>query len=126
MKIALKTILFGLCFVGAVLAIAMAAIEARIIFSGDWIVCSTSTNGLVRYLARFCLSVFGLTVAVTEIANIFKKSKELSTALLASHISLLAAFTIISVFSSNFIGLITTLLSLIIISVKTVLARLEI
>ena len=119
MKTLFKILLFVFCFIGAILSIAMTAIEARLIFSVDWIVCSTPLSGLIRYLARFILALFSLSVAVAEIANSFKNNKNLSVALYVAQISLLAAFSTISIFTANYIGLAATGLSLIILAIKS-------
>ena len=93
-----------------ILSLAFIFIEGRLVFSGDYLVYDSPFNGFVRYFFRLLLAFLVLGKSVLEFTKIGKNGM-LKEYLFYGDISLLLMSIIILIFSTNYVGLICILLS---------------
>ena len=96
-----------------ILSLAFIFIEGRLVFSGDYLVYDSPFNGFVRYFFRLLLSFLVLGKSVLEFTKIGKNGM-LKEYLFYGDISLLLMSIIILIFSTNYVGLVCILLSVLI------------
>lgn len=96
-----------------ILSLAFIFIEGRLVFSGDYLVYDSPFNGFVRYFFRLLLAFLVLGKSVLEFTKIGKNGM-LKEYLFYGDISLLLMSIIILIFSTNYVGLICILLSVLI------------
>lgn len=90
-------ILFSLVFI---------VIEGYNLFSFDWIVYENTMNGFVRYLCRFIIAIFGITIGIfTYFALNKKENKLLQMYYFFGTFALLISSIIISRFSTNYLNI---------------------
>lgn len=90
-------ILFSLIFI---------VIEGYNLFSGDWTLYENATNGFVRYLCRFILALFGISLGIfTYFALNKKESETLKTYFFFGTFALLIASIIIFQFATNYMDI---------------------
>ena len=70
------------------LSIVFAVIEARLLFSGDWLVYDNAAAGFFKYLFRFILALSCGAYAVFEFINMKKNNKTISHFLFISNIGM--------------------------------------
>ena len=97
-------ILFSLVFI---------IIEGYNLFSFDWIIYENVINGFVRYLCRFIIALFGITMGIfTYFALSKKENKILQMYYFFGTIILLISSIIISQFATNYINILFSTLPL--------------
>lgn len=120
MKRLVNIIFSVICTIIIIFSAVFAFLQARLIFSLDWIIYDNSFNGLIRYLFRFIISLFALITMILELINIKKNNKDLYIYLCVFDLSLLVASIIISLFATNYVGLVCLLLSTILVIIKLI------
>ena len=96
-----------------ILSLAFIFIEGRLVFSGEYLVYDSPFNGFVRYFFRLILALLVLGKSILEFTKIGKNGM-LKEYLFYGDISLLLMSIIILIFSTNYVGLICILLSVLI------------
>lgn len=119
MKKLLNVLLIIFSVIASILSLVFIVLEARLLFSLDWTIYDNAFNGMIRYLLRLLLSIFVLLVCLANIINLKIKKTSLEILLLFSIIAIFISSIIISIFASNYVGLVCVLLSFIILSIKT-------
>lgn len=119
MKKFLNVLLIIFCIISSILSLVFIVIEARLLVSLDWSIYDNAFNGMIRYLFRLLLSLFVLLVSISNIISIKIKKTSLEVLLMFSNLALFISSIIISLFASNYVGLVCILLSFIILSIKT-------
>lgn len=119
MKKLLNVLLIIFSVIASILSLVFIVLEARLLFSLDWTIYDNAFNGMIRYLLRLLLSIFVLLVCLANIINLKIKKTSLEILLLFSIVSIFISSIIISIFASNYVGLVCVLLSFIILSIKT-------
>ena len=102
-----------------ILSLAFIVIEGRLLFSGDWLIYDNPFNGFIRYLCRLLIAIFAFTKSLLEVIYINKKHS-IKEYLYYGDISLVLMSLSILVFSTNYVGIICTLLANILLLVKFV------
>lgn len=111
MKKVIKLSLISLYSVIILLSLVFVFIEARLLFSADYISYDSPFLGFIRYLSRLAFSVIVLLKTIYEIRKINKKDKYYHL-LLALDISFVLSSFVILEFSANYVGLICIILSI--------------
>ena len=93
-----------------ILSLAFIVIEGRLLFSGDWLIYDNPFNGFIRYLCRLLIAIFAFTKSLLEVIYINKKHS-IKEYLYYGDISLVLMSLSILVFSTNYVGIICTLLA---------------
>lgn len=119
MKKLLNVLLIIFSVIASILSLVFIVLEARLLFSLDWTIYDNAFNGMIRYLLRLLLSIFVLLVCLANIINLKFKKTSLEILLMFSIVSIFISSIIISIFASNYVGLVCVLLSFIILSIKT-------
>ena len=119
MKKLLNVLLIIFSAIASILSLVFVVLEARLLFSLDWTIYDNAFNGMIRYLLRLLLSIFVLLVCLANIINLKIKKTSLEILLMFSIVSIFISSIIISIFASNYVGLVCVLLSFIILSIKT-------
>ena len=102
-----------------ILSLAFIVIEGRLLFSGDWLIYDSPFNGFIRYLCRLLIAIFAFTKSLLEVIYINKKHS-IKDYLYYGDISLVLMSLSILVFSTNYLGIICTLLANLLLLVKFV------
>ena len=118
LNILLNAFIALLAFLCALVSIVIIILEARLLFSGDWLLYQSPISGFIRYLFRFILSLFALASFVIEIIYIFKKIDILKSLLRASNISLFIFLFMFAVMNANFEGILLFFLYLFLLLFK--------
>lgn len=119
MKKLLNVLLIIFSVIASILSLVFIVLEVRLLFSLDWTIYDNVFNGMIRYLFRLLLSIFVLLVCLANIINLKFKKTSLEILLMFSIVSIFISSIIISIFASNYVGLVCVLLSFIILSIKT-------
>ena len=93
-----------------ILSLAFIVIEGRLLFSGDWLIYDSPFNGFIRYLCRLLIAIFAFTKSLLEVIYI-NKEHSIKEYLYYGDISLVLMSLSILVFSTNYVGIICTVLS---------------
>ena len=107
-----KVLLVIISSIIMILSLAFIIIEGRLLFSGDWLIYDSPILGCIRYLGRLLLSVFAFTKCLLEVIYINKEHK-LKEYLGYADIGLVVMSVVILIFSTNYVGLVCIVLSLI-------------
>ena len=102
-----------------ILSLAFIVIEGRLLFSGDWLIYDSPFNGFIRYLCRLLIAIFAFTKSLLEVIYI-NKEHSIKEYLLYGDISLVLMSLSILVFSTNYVGIICTVLANLLLLVKFV------
>ena len=105
-----KVLLVIVSSIVMLLSLAFIVIEGRLLFSGDWLIYDSPFNGFIRYLCRLLLSIFVFIKSLLEVIYINKKHS-IKEYLSYGDISLVLMSLSILVFSTNYVGIICTVLS---------------
>ena len=122
---AIKICLIFVCSIVMVFALAMAFLDARLIFSMDWSVYQSPANGLIRYSLRLLLALSAFAVALMEIINLKLKYNEVSNMLLFAEIGLLIGAIPVCVFGANYIGLAYTVFAFLLFGLSFLLKKIN-
>ena len=114
-----KVLLVIISSIIMILSLAFIVIEGRLLFSGDWLIYDNPFNGFIRYLCRLLIAIFAFTKSLLEVIYI-NKEHSIKEYLLYGDISLVLMSLSILVFSSNYIGIICTVLANLLLLVKFV------
>ena len=120
---AIKICLIFVCSIVMVLALAMAFLEARLIFSMDWSVYQSPANGLIRYSLRLLITLSAFAVALMEIINLKLKYNEISSMLIYAELGLLLGAIPVCVFGENYIGLVYGVFAVLLFGLSFLLKR---
>ena len=120
---AIKICLIFVCSIVMVLALAMAFLEARLIFSMDWSVYQSPANGLIRYSLRLLITLSAFAVALMEIINLKLKYNEISSMLIYAESGLLLGAIPVCVFGANYIGLVYGIFAVLLFGLSFLLKR---
>ena len=96
-------------------------IDGRLLFSLDWIIYDNAFNGFIRYLFRLIISIYAGFVGLMEIINI-KKQKDI---LLYFNISLVLISIILLFTTTNYVGTICIIVSVLLLIIKLIKYLLE-
>ena len=114
--ILLKVLQCLICSIIIILSLAFMFIEARLLISLDWSIYDFAFNGFIRYLFRFLLALFALSVCVFEFINL--KKKTLSKYLFIADLSLVLMSVIALIYTANYVGIICIVLSTLLVLSK--------
>ena len=88
-------------------------IESRTLFSLDWTLYENTFNGMIRYLFRVIISLFGLLIGIFTYIVLFKKyNQTLHIYLYVGSITFLISSIIIAIFASNYLDILFIVLPL--------------
>lgn len=88
-------------------------IESRTLFSLDWTLYENTFNGMIRYLFKVIISLFGLTLGIFTYIALFKKYNQiLHIYLYVGSITFLISSIIIAIFASNYLDILFIVLPL--------------
>ena len=102
-----------------ILSLAFIVIEGRLLFSGDWLIYDSPFNGFIRYLCRLLIAIFAFTKSLLEVIYI-NKEQSIKEYLYYGDISLVLISLSVLVFSTNYVGIICTVLANLLLLVKFV------
>ena len=105
-----KVLLVIVSSIVMLLSLAFIVIEGRLLFSGDWLIYDSPFNGFIRYLCRLLIAIFAFTKSLLEVIYI-NKEQSIKEYLYYGDISLVLMSLSILVFSTNYVGIICTLLA---------------
>ena len=105
-----KVLLVIVSSIVMLLSLAFIVIEGRLLFSGDWLIYDNPFNGFIRYLCRLLIAIFAFTKSLLEVIYI-NKEHSIKEYLYYGDISLVLMSLSILVFSTNYVGIICTLLA---------------
>ena len=114
--ILLKVLQCLICSIIIILSLAFMFIEARLLISLDWSIYDFAFNGFIRYLFRFVLALFALSVCIFEFINL--KKKTLSKYLFIADLSLVIISVIALIYTANYVGIICIVLSTLLVLSK--------
>lgn len=114
-----KVLLVIISSIIMILSLAFIVIEGRLLFSGDWLIYDNPFNGFIRYLCRLLIAIFAFTKSLLEVIYI-NKEHSIKEYLLYGDISLVLMSLSILVFSTNYVGIICTVLANLLLLVKFV------
>ena len=114
-----KVLLVIVSSIVMLLSLAFIVIEGRLLFSGDWLIYDSPFNGFIRYLCRLLIAIFAFTKSLLEVIYINKKHS-IKDYLYYGDISLVLMSLSILVFSTNYVGIICTVLANLLLLVKFV------
>ena len=114
-----KVLLVIISSIIMILSLAFIVIEGRLLFSGDWLIYDNPFNGFIRYLCRLLIAIFAFTKSLLEVIYINKKHS-IKDYLYYGDISLVLMSLSILVFSTNYVGIICTVLANLLLLVKFV------
>lgn len=101
-----------------VLGLAFIFIEARLLISLDWLIYDNPLSGFIRYLFRLLISIYIIFVSVLELISIKKNNKLIIEYLLYFDISLVIISFFLVIFATNYIGIISYILVMLLVSFK--------
>ena len=102
-----------------ILSLAFIVIEGRLLFSGDWLIYDNPFNGFIRYLCRLLIAIFAFTKSLLEVIYINKKHS-IKEYLYYGDISLVLMSLSILVFSTNYVGLVCIIVSILGLLIKLI------
>lgn len=95
-----------------ILSFAFIIIEGRLFFSCDWSVYDSPFFGMIRYLSRLLLAIFAFTKSLLEVIYVNKKHS-IKEYLFYGDIALVVMSIVILIFSTNYVGVICLIVSII-------------
>ena len=107
-----KVFIIVISFIIMLLSFAFIAIEARLIFSLDWLAYDSPIMGLIRYLCRLLIALFAFVKSLLEMININKKNKVKEYLYYCDFAYVIIAIFVV-IYSANYIGIICVSLALI-------------
>ena len=91
----------------AIISAIFVFIEARNLFSGDWLLYENAADGFIRYFFRLLIAIFVMGLSILTYFVFSKKEKKtLRIYFYFGAIALLVSSIIISYFSSNYLNLV--------------------
>ena len=118
MKKVMNIVLIGFSTIFGLFALAFAFLEARLLVSLDWTIYDFAFNGFIRYFLRFIIALAALAVCVIQIKNVIKENEKVSKVLYLVDYLLLLISIVITIFATNYVGIICIGLSASIILIK--------
>ena len=100
-------------FIVIILSLAFIIIEARLLISLDFIIYDNAINGFIRYFLRLVISLYVFVTAIFVYINIIKEKEKISKLLLISILSIFIVSIILLFTTTNYVGFICSILSLI-------------
>ena len=109
-------------FTGLILLVSfvMTVIEARILLSGDFLLCDNAFNGFTRYFLRLIISISFLLISFMELFKLVKKCNFLLKHLYFIEILLFISSIVILIFGTNYVGIVCFVLYGIFMLLKTI------
>ena len=112
-----RVLIFIFSSIMLLLTLAFIFIEGRLVFSMDYLVYDSPFNGFIRYFFRLLLAILVLCKCVLEFTKSGRSGK-LKEYLFYGDISLVLMSIIILIFSTNYVGLVCILLSILVFAPK--------
>lgn len=122
MKLAYRITIGIISSIMSLLALVFIVIEARLLFSGDWIIYDNAAAGFIKYLFRLLIACGILTKCVFEFINIKKMSKTINLFLFVSDIAIVIAFIPLMITGANYVPEVGFLIALVCVFAKLLLA----
>lgn len=101
-----------------ILGLAFVFIESRLLVSLDWKIYDNTLNGFIRYLFRLLISIYVIFVSTLELISLWKNNKFINNYLLYFDISLVIISFFLVLFTTNYLGTISYILVMLLISLK--------
>lgn len=113
MKILVNILLGFINFIVIILSLAFIIIEARLLISLDFIIYDNAINGFIRYFLRAIIAMYVFVTAIFVYINMIKEKEKISKLLLISILSIFIVSIILLFTTTNYVGFICSILSLI-------------
>lgn len=101
-----------------IFSLAFIVIEARLIFSLDWLAYDSPFMGFIRYLARLIIALFVFSKSLLEIININKENNKVKEYLYCFDFIYVLISIVINFNSTNYVGIICVVLASINLLIK--------
>lgn len=101
-----------------ILGLTFVFIESRLLVSLDWKIYDNTLNGFIRYLFRLLISIYVIFVSTLELISLWKNNKFINNYLLYFDISLVIISFFLVLFTTNYLGTISYILVMLLISLK--------
>ncbi|MBE6143461.1 MAG: hypothetical protein E7177_05725 [Erysipelotrichaceae bacterium] len=112
MKKLFKILICIISSIMMILSFAFIIIEGRLFFSCDWSVYDSPFFSMIRYLSRLLLAIFAFTKSLLEVIYVNKKHS-IKEYLFYGDIALVVMSIVILIFSTNYVGVIFLIVSII-------------
>ncbi len=107
MKKAGKIICYTISSLIIILSLIFIFIEARNLFSGDWLIYENKADGFIRYLFRLIVAMFSFIVGIFTYVALNKKENKIKRIYFYfGSLTLFVSAIIISIYSTNYFDLI--------------------
>lgn len=113
MRVLGKIVLGIINFIVIILSLAFIVIESRLIFSLDFIIYDGIFNGFLRYFLKLLLAIYAFTIAVLLYVNMIIKKEKIKLLLQGGVLSLVIMSIVLFFTTTNYVGLICLVLSVI-------------
>ncbi len=113
MKILVNILLGFINFIVIILSLAFIIIEARLLISLDFLIYDNIINGFIRYFLRAIIAMYVFVTAIFVYINMIKEKEKISKLLLISILSIFIVSIILLFTTTNYVGFICSILSLI-------------
>ena len=113
MKILVNILLGFINFIVIILSLAFILIEARLLISLDFLIYDNIINGFIRYFLRAIIAMYVFVTAIFVYINMIKEKEKISKLLLISILSIFIVSIILLFTTTNYVGFICSILSLI-------------
>ena len=113
MKVLVNILLGFINFIVIILSLAFIIIEARLLISLDFLIYDNIINGFIRYFLRAIIAMYVFVTAIFVYINMIKEKEKISKLLLISILSIFIVSIILLFTTTNYVGFICSILSLI-------------
>ena len=113
MKVLVNILLGFINFIVIILSLAFIIIEARLLISLDFLIYDNIINGFIRYFLRAIIAMYVFVTAIFVYINMIKEKEKISKLLLISILSIFIVSIILLFTTTNHVGFICSILSLI-------------
>ena len=120
-SIILKVFLSIFSVVLAIFSLLMLIIEARMLFTFEFVLSDNIFSGFIRCLFRMLIALFALGVGITEIVNLKLKNNTIGIYLYIGNVCLFLRSIFILILTTNYIGYVCIGLSVLLLAIKSIL-----
>ena len=113
-----KVLILVISSIIMIFSFAFIVIEARLIFSLDWLAYDSPLMGFIRYLARLIIALFVFSKSLLEIININKENNKVKEYLYYFDFIYVLISIVIIFNSTNYVGIICVVLASINLLIK--------
>ena len=113
-----KVLILVISSIIMIFSLAFIVIEARLIFSLDWLAYDSPFMGFVRYLSRLIIALFVFSKSLLEIININKENNKVKEYLYCFDFIYVLISIVIIFNSTNYVGIICVVLASINLLIK--------